>query len=76
MKPHPIMLWRHRHEPPLSQRQAATELGVTHAAISRWEDGTRIIDLNVAIAIAKKTGISINELRPDLHAIFKAAGDE
>ena len=70
MKPHPIMLWRYRHDPPLSQRQAADVLGVTNAAISRWEDGTRIIDLNLAIAISEKTGIPIKELRPDLNAIF------
>ena len=70
MKLHPIRLWRYRHDPPLSLRQAAAVLGVTYAAISRWEDGTRIIDLNVTVTIAEKTGIPIKDLRPDLHAIF------
>ena len=63
---HPLTLFRYRHDPVLSQRDLAQELGVTHAAISRWESGVRTIALDLVPFIVEKTGISAQELRPDL----------
>jgi len=70
MKMHPLKLFRARQDPPFTQRQLAQYLGVTHAAICRWEKRVRTIELSLVKGIAEKTGIPINELRPDLDKIL------
>jgi len=67
---HPLQAFREKQTPPLSQRQLADMLGVSTAAISRWEAGERKPDGELVPMISEKTGISPAELRPDLAALM------
>jgi transcriptional regulator with XRE-family HTH domain len=72
MTPHPLTLYRHRQDPPISQGALARLLGVTAATVCRWESGTRIIDIGLVAGIADKTGIEVKQLRPDLYKLLKS----
>ena len=63
-KPHPLREYRVRES--LTQDHLARLLGVSKAAVSRWENGERKPDQQACRNIAKKIGISAEELRPDL----------
>lgn len=73
---HPLKAYRERQNPPLTQEQLADLLGVTKAAVSRWESGERQPDQNLLLHIAEKTGIPPRELRPDLAELFAATNTE
>jgi transcriptional regulator with XRE-family HTH domain len=68
MQAHPLKVYRKTRK--LTQTMLAQELGVTSISVSRWETGSRKIDLDLLSEIAKKTGIPKLKLRPDLAAIL------
>lgn len=63
---HPLRAYRERQDPPLTQDALAELLGVSKAAVSRWESGIRKPDETACRVIREKTGISVRKLRPDL----------
>lgn len=63
---HPLKSFRERQDPPLSQGDLATLLGVQRATVWRWEAGARKIEDDKLTMVSEKTGIPPGELRPDL----------
>ena len=63
--------FRARHDPPLSLAAMAKLIGVSAAAVSRWETGTRRIDDALVAKVEKVTGISARKLRPDLAQLIE-----
>ncbi len=63
---HPLRAYRLSQEPPLSQAQLASLLGVGRPTVFRWESGARKIDDSKVAHVSSVTGISKAELRPDL----------
>lgn len=61
---HPLTLYREREG--LGVREFARLLGVSSAAVSRWESGKRSPEPAYVRSISQKTGIPPLELRPDL----------
>ena len=51
-----------RIEKNLSQRALSKELGYSQPAIARWEYGTQIPNIDVAITIAKYFGVTTDYL--------------
>ena len=46
----------------LTQEQFASRLGVTRQAVSNWENGRNLPDIEVVIAISRTFGVSLDEL--------------
>lgn len=67
---HPLQAFRENQNPPLNRRQLADLLGVSTAAVSRWEAGERKLDEQILPMVAEKTGIAPALLRPDLARLF------
>lgn len=70
---HPLKAFRDRHNPPLSQAGLGKLIGVSGAAVSRWETGIRKPELDQLPGIIEKTGIPASALRPDLAAVLTPA---
>lgn len=68
---HPLKAFREKQEPPLTQQALAALLGVSKAAISRWETRERQPEQELLPVISEKTGIPISELRPDLEELMR-----
>ena len=51
-----------REEFGLSQEQLASDLGVSRQSISKWESGAGLPDVNNAAQLAKRFGISVDDL--------------
>jgi transcriptional regulator with XRE-family HTH domain len=68
---HPLKAFRESQTPPLTQDELATRLGVSKAAVSRWETGARKVDEELLAKVARITGIAAAKLRPDLADLFK-----
>jgi len=51
-----------RKEAKISQMELAKRIGVTHAAISFWENGVNIPNVKDCWLLANELGISIDEL--------------
>lgn len=68
---HPLKAYRESQKPRLTQKQLADLLGVKKATVSRWETGSRRLDETKLTAVAEKTGIAPEDLRPDLAELFK-----
>jgi len=60
----PLRAYRERQE--LTQTELASRLGVSVAAVSRWEAGLRKIDDHLIAVVERVTGIPARKLRPDL----------
>lgn len=73
---HPLTAYRARQSPPLSQRDLAQLLGVSRETVWRWETGERMPDPDFLPQITEKTGVSAQELRPDLAEIMKSEAAE
>lgn len=77
---HPLTRYRTSQEPPLSEADLARKLGVGRAAIHRWENRQRKIDVKLVPHVSEMTGIPARELRPDLYAehekLFGGGGDQ
>lgn len=69
---HPLRAYRERQQPPLSQQELAELLGVDRVTVTRWEAGSRQIDVEKLPQVAERTGIAPSDLRPDLAEIFNA----
>lgn len=54
--------YRARQTPPLSRSALADQIGVSRAAVSRWEAGKRRPDKRLIPLIAELTGVSPLEL--------------
>lgn len=67
---HPLRSFRLEQVPPLKKADLARLLNVSKTTIARWEEGRRKIDPELVPNIAEKTGISAQELRPDLADVF------
>lgn len=72
---HPLRQYREQQDPPLTQDQLAALLGVTKGTISRWEAGSRQIDVEKLPDVAQKTGIPRAKLRPDLANVMNEADE-
>ena len=48
----------------LTQEQFASRLGVTRQAVSNWENGRNLPDIEVVIAISRTFDISLDEAHP------------
>jgi transcriptional regulator with XRE-family HTH domain len=72
---HPLRAFRENQDPPLSQEQLATLLGVSRVTVTRWESGTRKIDDVHVPLVSEKTGIPRAKLRPDLAALLNEAAE-
>ncbi len=53
---------RVRADAGLTQEQFATRLGVTRQAVSNWENGRNLPDIEVVIAMSRTFGISLDDL--------------
>jgi transposase len=67
---HPLTAWRYRQTPPLSLRQAAKQLQVSAASMSRWERRVQQVADRLVPQVSKRTGIPARKLRPDLAELF------
>ena len=63
---HPLRAFRKRQTPVLSLTELAEQIGVSKAALSRWENGLRQPDPSLLPKISEVTGIPGVDLRPDL----------
>lgn len=57
---------RLREKAGLNQSQLAELVGVSRAAICRYEKGLRAPEIDIAQKISKELGLSLRKLRPDL----------
>ena len=46
----------------LTQEQFASRIGVTRQAVSNWENGRNLPDIEVVIALSQTFGVSLDEL--------------
>ena len=65
-----LTAYRAEQTPPMSLEALGAFLGVSTAAVSRWESGDRELKGKSLHDVSKKTGIPIPKLRPDLAALF------
>lgn len=59
---HELAEYRANHNPPLSRSALADMMGVSRAAVSRWEAGKRRPDKQYVPRLAELTGVSPLEL--------------
>jgi transcriptional regulator with XRE-family HTH domain len=57
-----LKAYRKRQRPPLSVTALAEKMGVSPAAVSRWESGKRRPDKKFVPTLAKMTGVPALEL--------------
>ena len=55
-------IYQHRKKLGLSQEELATKLGVTRQAVSKWELGDSLPDLDMVVKLAKLFGVSTDYL--------------
>lgn len=63
---HPIRAYRKSQHPPIPLETLAGDVGVTKATLSRIETGALALSDKLALRLARRTGISMQVLRPDL----------
>lgn len=56
---------RHRKQLGFSQTELAEQLGVTSQAVSKWECGAALPDIDLLLELSHMYGVSINELLED-----------
>lgn len=61
------VLKKFRDERHLSQAQLGQEIGVAAETVYRWERGTRKIGLSLLPTVCEVTGLSREDLRPDVY---------
>jgi transcriptional regulator with XRE-family HTH domain len=71
---HPLTLYRNSYTPPMTRVELATRLGVAPSSVTRWEAGERRPDVEMMARISSVTGISPQELRPDIAQLMQASG--
>lgn len=55
-------IYRHRRQLGLSQEELAERLGVTRQAVSKWEVGTSVPELETVVALARLFGVTTDYL--------------
>ena len=63
-----------RHKTGLSQTELAKRLGVTSQAVSKWERGTAIPDVETLLELSHLYNISVNGLLEDRDFLFELTG--
>ena len=63
-----------RHRTGLSQTELAKRLGVTSQAVSKWERGTAIPDIETLLELSHLYNISVNGLLEDRDFLFELTG--
>jgi len=63
---HPLTAFRYRRWPPLSKSELARMLGLSRSYIHRIEAGERQFSPDIIGMVCKKTGLTREQLRPDL----------
>ena len=58
----------------LSQIDLAEKLGVTSQAVSKWECGTSIPDIDLLLELSHLYGVSINEMLEESDLIYALTG--
>ena len=71
MPEHALRIWRQTRRPPLSQSDLARKLGLSRSYVHRVETGARQIGLDLLPLICRRTGLSPEELRPDLTRLLQ-----
>ncbi len=61
----PEKILRHRKQLGLSQEELAARLGVTRQAVSKWELGTSVPELETLLALSKVFGVTTDYLLTD-----------
>lgn len=64
----------HRRRAGLSQAELAEKLGVTPQAVSKWECGNAMPDLDLLLELSHLYNVSINELLEGTNLIFRLTG--
>ncbi len=63
-----------RRKKGLSQTTLAEKLGVTPQAVSKWETGNTVPDIDLLLELSRLYCVSINEMLEDIDLIFKLTG--
>ena len=63
-----------RRKAGLSQTALAELLGVTSQAVSKWECGNAIPDIDILLALSHLYKVTINEMLEDIDLIYKLTG--
>ena len=71
--PHPLRVFRERHNPPLSQEELADLFGVSRSAVTRWESGIRQPGKRQVPTILRITGLPLSAIRPDFAQLLCTA---
>lgn len=68
---HALRIWRQTRRPPLTQTDLARRLGLSRSYVHRIETGSRQIGLDLLPLICRRTGLTPEELRPDLSRLMR-----
>jgi DNA-binding XRE family transcriptional regulator len=66
-----LRTWRQTRRPPLTQTDLARRLGLSRSYVHRIETGSRQIGLDLLPLICRRTGLTPEELRPDLSRLMR-----
>lgn len=61
---HPLERWRLTQDPPITQTELAKRLGITQAAVAKWESGSRWPATRFLRRLHRITGIELIKLVP------------
>lgn len=65
-----------RRKAGLSQIDLAEKLGVTSQAISKWECGNAVPDIDMLLELSHMYKVTINEMLEDVDLLYELAGKE
>ena len=65
-----------RHKAGLSQTDLAEKLGVTSQAVSKWECGNAVPDIDILLELSHLYKVTINEMLEDIDLIYQLTGKE
>lgn len=65
-----------RRKAGLSQMDLAEKLGVTSQAVSKWECGNAVPDIDLLLELSHMYNVTINEMLEDIDLLFQLSGRE